>query len=97
MPIAITEWIFWSTTEHHEQWGIQVVWETGLGTQTLASKKHSFFGSISTKVYVEVGISDFTTYLIMTNILTEEENNETKNFEAKEETLYESVFIYLNT
>ena len=49
MPIAITEWIFWSTTEHHEQWGIQVVWETGLGTQTLASKKHSFFGSISTK------------------------------------------------
>ena len=33
----------------------------------------------------------------MTNILTEEENNETKNFEAKEETLYESVFIYLNT
>lgn len=49
------------------------------------------------KVYVEVGISDFTTYLIMTNILTEEENNETKNFEAKEETLYESVFIYLNT
>lgn len=24
-------------------------WYTGLGTQTLASKKHSFFGSISTK------------------------------------------------
>ena len=27
---------------------------------------------------------------------TEEENNETKDFEKKEETIYESVFVYLN-
>ena len=54
------------------------------------------------KKYVEVAINDFTMHLIISNyfnekMLTEEKKNETKIFKAKEEIVYQSVFIYLNT
>ena len=76
-----------------------------LGSQSLATK-NTFqvfcFSCISTKNTFEVASSDFTMHLIIRNGLEDRNADKRKairqeELEAKEETVYESDFIYLNT
>ena len=80
-------------------------WYTGLGTQTLAPKKHyqDFFVQLYfNKKYVEVAINYFTVHVIISKwftrqkIQTEEKTIETKGVEVKEEIISENIFFNLD-
>ena len=79
---------------------------TSFGAHTLAPNKHfsSFlFQLYFNKKYFEVVINAFTMHLILSKWLRRQKCRQKRKtmkqeeVEAKEETVYESVFIHLNT
>ena len=79
---------------------------TSQGGQTLAPKKHFsglfFFLLYFNTKYIEVAINDFKMHLIILKWLRRQQCRQKrktitqKAVKAKEETVYQSVFIYLN-
>ena len=77
-----------------------VDWYTSLGTKKASVSL--FFQFYFNKKYVEVAINDFTMHLIILKWLRRQKcrqkrkTKKQKEVEAKEESVYESVFIHLN-
>ena len=75
-------------------------WDTSLGTKK--APVSLFFQFYFNKKYVEVVINDFTMHLIILKWLRRQKCRQKrktmkqKELEAKEESVYESVFIHLN-
>ena len=102
-------WIKFTVTEELEcQWHIQTVWEIGISFWVLKlwcpenSFQVFFFLLCFNKKYVKVVVNDFTMHLIILKWLRrqkcrQKKKMKPKDIEAKEETVYKSVFIHLNT
>ena len=75
---------------------------TGLGAQTLAPKKtfYVFYVQLYFNKYIEVVINNFLMQLFISKWLIRQkcrQTRKTKGVEAKEETIYESVFTLKNS
>ena len=103
LKLNLHKTLFQGIEKHTNQGCSQSVWESGIPVWVLKNHFSIFvFSVVIQQKYVEVAINDFTMHIIISKWLRRQKCRQKrktmkqKDFEKKEEIVYESVFVYLN-